>query len=66
MPTQNGGEPTQETQPRKGEPEEIPVPTRRAVLRDLGKVTMPQKTLDPDKGDDALDARSESPSEPPE
>jgi hypothetical protein len=30
--------PTQFTQPKKGEPVEIPVPTREAFLRDLEKV----------------------------
>jgi len=29
--------PTQQTQPAKGKPVEIPVPTRDAVLRDLEK-----------------------------
>jgi len=65
MPTQNGGEPTQETQPRKGEPDEIPVPTREAVLRDLRKVAMPQKPTEPDGSDGALGARSQSLSDHP-
>jgi hypothetical protein len=31
-------QPTQKTQPKKGDPVEIPIPTRDAVLRDLMKV----------------------------
>jgi len=38
MPKHNGDEPTQETTPAKGEPTEIPIPTREEVFRDLGKV----------------------------
>ena len=33
--------PTQFTQPKRGEPVEIPIPTREAFLRDLGKVARP-------------------------
>lgn len=36
-------QPTQKTQPKKGEPVEIPVPTRDAFLRDLEKVAPPGK-----------------------
>ena len=36
-------EPTQPTQPAKGEPVDIPVPTRDEVFRDLGKVAKPRK-----------------------
>lgn len=43
MPKKNGNEPTQETQPAKGEPAEIPIPTRQEVFRDLGKVANPRK-----------------------
>jgi hypothetical protein len=43
MPKQNGDEPTQETQPKKGEPAEIPIPTREEVFRDLGKVAKSRK-----------------------
>ncbi len=43
MPKKNGNEPTQETQPAKGEPAEIPIPTREEVFRDLGKVAKPRK-----------------------
>jgi hypothetical protein len=32
---------TQPTKPKKGEPVEIPIPTREAVLRDLMKVAPP-------------------------
>jgi hypothetical protein len=46
MPKQNGDEPTQETQPKKGEPTEIPIPTREEVFRDLGKVAKPRKKKD--------------------
>jgi hypothetical protein len=35
--------PTQKTQPKKGEPVEIPIPSREAVLRDLMKVAPPVK-----------------------
>jgi len=42
---------TQKTQPKgKGEPVEIPIPTREAVIRDLMKVAPPVKQSDtPDK-----------------
>ena len=49
MPKSNGNEPTQETQPQKkpdgtvADPDEIPIPTREEVLRDLGKVAKPKK-----------------------
>ena len=43
MPKQNGNEPTQETQPAKGEPTEIPIPTREEVFRDLGKAAKLKK-----------------------
>jgi hypothetical protein len=43
-PKTNGNEPTQETQPKEGEPAEIPIPTREEVFRDLGKVAKPRKT----------------------
>jgi len=33
---------TQPTQPAKGKPVEIPVPTRDAVLRDLERVSAPK------------------------
>jgi hypothetical protein len=32
---------TQETQPKKGKPVEIPVPTREEIMRDLAKVAPP-------------------------
>ena len=44
MPKMNGSEPTQETMPAKGEPVEIPIPTREEVFRDLGSVAKPRKT----------------------
>ncbi len=34
-------EPTQQTQPKKGEPNEIPVPTREQVLQGLKKLAKP-------------------------
>lgn len=43
MPKGNGHEPTQETEPEKGDPVEIPIPTRKEVFRDLGKVAKPRK-----------------------
>ncbi|MEX1004387.1 MAG: hypothetical protein WEB55_01170 [Acidimicrobiia bacterium] len=36
-------EPTQETTPKKGKPAEIPIPRKRDVLRDLGKIANPRK-----------------------
>ena len=48
MPKQNGDQPTQKTQPKKGEPIEIPIPTREEVFRDLEKVAKPRKPP-PDK-----------------
>ena len=36
-------EPTQPTQPKTGEPVEIPVPKREDVLRDLKKVAPPSR-----------------------
>lgn len=35
---QDKREPTQRTQPKKGKPVEIPVPSREQVLRDLSKI----------------------------
>ncbi len=43
MPKKNGNEPTQETTPARGEPVEIPIPTREEVFRDLGKVAKPRR-----------------------
>ena len=40
-PPQNGQ--TQETQPRRGKPARIPVPKRKDVFRDLGKVAKLRK-----------------------
>jgi hypothetical protein len=34
-------QPTQKTQPAKGKPVEIPIPTREAVIRDLMKTAPP-------------------------
>ena len=39
-------EPTQPTQPKKGKPAQIPVPTRDRVLRDLTEATKPDKSPD--------------------
>ncbi len=36
-------EPTQKTQPKRGKPVEIPVPTREDVMRDLAKAAAPEK-----------------------
>jgi hypothetical protein len=36
--TKDDGQPKQKTQPKRGKPAEIPVPKRRDVMRDLGKV----------------------------
>lgn len=47
MPKSNGDHPTQETEPKKGEPVEIPIPTKGEVFRDLGKVARPRKTESP-------------------
>jgi len=44
MPKMTGSEPTQETTPAKGEPVEIPIPTREEVFRDLRNVAKPRKT----------------------
>ncbi len=45
---------TQPTQPKKGEPVEIPIPTRDAFLRDMAKVAPPvERAAEPrDDGDD--------------
>jgi len=43
MPDTTDDEPTQPTNPKKGPPVEIPIPTREDVLRDLGKVAKPRK-----------------------
>ena len=43
-------QPTQKTQPKKGKPAEIPIPTREAVIRDLMKTAPPVQESDtPDK-----------------
>ena len=36
-------EPTQHTQPKKGKPAEIPVPTRKQFFSDLKKAAKPHK-----------------------
>jgi hypothetical protein len=41
MSVNDGDEPKQPTQPKKGEPVEIPVPTTEQVLRDFEKITKP-------------------------
>ena len=41
--------PTQPTQPKKGKPATIPVPTRKAVFGDLEKVARPPKGQPPAK-----------------
>lgn len=38
------GDDKQETQPKKGDPVEIPVPERDDVMRDLRKMTKPPRT----------------------
>jgi len=43
MSKTNGHKPTQETQPKEGPPEEIPIPSREEVFRDLAKVARPKK-----------------------
>jgi hypothetical protein len=43
---------TQPTQPKKGEPVEIPIPTREAVLRDLMKVAPPPPAKAPADDDE--------------
>jgi hypothetical protein len=53
MPKTNGDGPTQETQPKEGEPVEIPVPTREEVFRDLGKVAKPPRPSDSPEGADS-------------
>jgi hypothetical protein len=46
MDHQTPSQPTQQTQPKKGEPVEIPVPKKRDVIDFLEKVA---KTPDPDR-----------------
>ena len=43
MADKHDAEPTQETQPKKGKPVKIPVPTREEFLRDLDKVAPPRR-----------------------
>jgi hypothetical protein len=43
MTDNDHAEPTQKTCPKKGEPMEIPVPTRDEFFRDLRKVAPPDK-----------------------
>jgi hypothetical protein len=44
-------QPTQQTQPKKGKPVEIPVPKREDFLRDLKKVASPaRESVKPDEG----------------
>jgi hypothetical protein len=47
MPKTNGDGPTQDTQPKEGEPVDIPIPTRDEVFRDLGKVAKPNGKKNP-------------------
>jgi hypothetical protein len=47
MAKTNGGGPTQESQPKEGEPVEIRIPTREEVFRDLGKVAKLRKKNEP-------------------
>jgi len=49
--------PTQPTQPKRGKPVEIPIPTREAVIRDLMKVASPVER--PVKGDGHRGGREE-------
>jgi len=45
----------QETKPKKGKPVEIPIPTKRDVLRDLTKVALHERRLpsvDEDPGEE--------------
>lgn len=51
MPKTNGDGPTQPSQPKEGEPVEIPVPTREEVFRDLGRVAKPRKPPSTDDGE---------------
>jgi hypothetical protein len=44
---ENEQQPTQKTRPKKGEPMEIPVPTREDFMRDLKKVAPPVPTPKP-------------------
>jgi hypothetical protein len=48
MPDKHDPEPTQQTQPKKGKPIEIPVPKKRDVLDFLEKTA---KTPDPERSD---------------
>jgi len=43
MPKEPSKEPTQPTQPKEGDPVEIPVPRREDVLADLAKIAHPER-----------------------
>ncbi len=52
--SQRRDEATQLTQPKEGEPVEIPIPTREAFLRDLAKVAPPmERPATDERADDA-------------
>ena len=44
MTDNHEAEPMQKTDPKKGDPVEIPIPTRDAFLRDLEKVAPPSSS----------------------
>jgi hypothetical protein len=60
MRKKNGSEPTQETQPAKGDPVEIPIPTREEVLRDLAEVAKPRR-----RARSQIDSAENRPDPPP-
>jgi hypothetical protein len=51
MVKSNGDGPTQETQPKKGPPAEIPIPKRGDFSCDLEKLAKPRKRAEPSEDD---------------
>jgi hypothetical protein len=43
QPLKHDEQPTQKTQPKRGKPVEIPIPTREDVMRNLAKAAAPEK-----------------------
>lgn len=52
LPTVSENEPTQKTQPKKGDPIEIPIPTESQIERDFTKVALSKLNQEEDDRDD--------------
>lgn len=55
--SQENEEPTQQTQPQRGEPVEIPVPSKAQVMADFEKIATSQPEKDEDDEDHLVNTR---------